>query len=35
MLFGQLVFSSSNNCKKAIEELGEMNVRDYILEVKP
>ena len=35
MLFGQLVFSSSDTCKKAIEELGEMNVRDYILEVKP
>ena len=35
MLFGQLVFSSADTCKRAIEDLGEMNVRDYILEVKP
>lgn len=35
MLFGQLVFSSAETCKRAIEDLGEMNVRDYILEVKP
>ena len=35
MFFGGVVFSSSDNCKKAIERIGEMNVRDYILEVKP
>ena len=35
MLFRQPVFSSFDNCKSAIETLGEMNVRDYILEVKP
>ena len=35
MFFGGVVFSSSETCKKAIEGLGEMNVRDYILEVKP
>ena len=35
MLFGQLVFSSADTCKRAIEDLGETNVRDYILEVKP
>lgn len=35
MFFGGVVFSSSDNCKKAIERIGEMNVRDYILGVKP
>ena len=35
MLFGGIVFSSFDTCKRAIEDLGEMNVRYYILEVKP
>lgn len=35
LLFGQIVFSSADTCKRAIEDLGETNVRDYILEVKP
>lgn len=34
MLYGGLVFSCAETCKRAIEDLGEMNVRDYILEVK-
>lgn len=34
MFFGGVLFSSAETCKKAIEELGAMNVRDYILEVK-
>ncbi len=35
VVFGHLGFSSSDTCKRAIEDLGEMNVRDYILGVEP
>lgn len=34
MLYGGIVFSCAETCKRAIEDLGEMTVRDYILEVK-
>lgn len=33
MRFGGLIFSSDKTCRTAIEELGETNVKEYILEV--
>lgn len=33
MRYGTLIFSSSENCKSAIEQLGETNVKTYILGV--
>lgn len=31
--YGTLIFSTSENCKSAIEQLGEMNVKTYILDI--
>lgn len=34
ILFGQLIFSTSDNCKEAIAQLGETNVKEYILGIR-
>ena len=35
MHFGGLIFSSDKTCRAAIDELGEVNVKEYILEIIP